>query len=199
MALAFLVLNAFILLVTLESDLGRRKIGWFRVLRPLVGAMIAVPFFFKGIALSGTGLWLEIAALVVGVATGFAACLPMRFEYDARSGRTFSRAGIGYAAAWLAIAAAKAAASYGAQSWFAIDLGRWMAENHVTVEAVRAAFIFLSLGAPVTRPIVLFVNGARTAHRARATLVLFRGPGRQRRAADAESRLRETESSRAAS
>ena len=38
------MLNLLILAITLESDLGVRKIRWFRVLRPAVSALIAVPF-----------------------------------------------------------------------------------------------------------------------------------------------------------
>lgn len=174
MALAFLILNAFILAVTLESDLGRRKIGWFRVLRPLLSAIIAVPFFFQGMAWSGLGLAIEAGALVVGVAMGYAACSLIRFEYDEPTGRTFTRAGLWYALAWTAVSAAKALASYGAQNWFAIDLGRWMAENDITADTIRATFIFLSLGSPIVRAVMLFWKGTNTAHRAGARLVLVK-------------------------
>ncbi|HEY5224411.1 MAG TPA: hypothetical protein VIJ18_15355 [Microbacteriaceae bacterium] len=173
MALSFLILNAFILAITLESDLGRRKIGWFRVLRPLISALIAVPFFFSGMAWTGAGLALEIVALAVGVAMGYAACSLIRFEYDATTARTFTRAGIAYAAAWVTVSAIKTLASYGAQNWFTLDLGRWMMENDVSQDAIRAAFIFLSLGTPVTRAVVLFWKGTTTAHRSDAKLILF--------------------------
>jgi hypothetical protein len=131
-----------------------------------------VPFFFSGMAWTGAGLLLEIAALAVGVGMGYAACSLIRFEYDTVTGRTFTRAGLVYAVAWIAVSALKTLASYGAQNWFAVDLGRWMMQNDVSQDGIRSAFIFLSVGTPVTRAVMLFWGGTTTAHAEGQRLVL---------------------------
>jgi hypothetical protein len=149
-------------------------------IRARISALIAVPFFFQGVAWSGVGLLIEVVAALIGVAMGYAACSLIRFEYDASTTRTFTRAGIAYAGAWVLVAGLKAMASYGAQSWFAADLGRWMMQNDVGQNTIRAAVSFFSVGTPVTRSVILLARGAATAHRAGSTLVLYQSRAAQR-------------------
>jgi hypothetical protein len=57
-----MLINGVVLFVVLESDVGpHRKIGKFRILRPLLTAGVLVPLFIKGFTTQGTGLTLEIA------------------------------------------------------------------------------------------------------------------------------------------
>ena len=66
------------LAAVLEADLGHRKITRFRLTRPLVIAAVIAAFWIKGVAWSGTGLWMEAAGIGAGIVLGLAAAALMR-------------------------------------------------------------------------------------------------------------------------
>jgi hypothetical protein len=171
---AFLVLNLLILAITLESDLGVRRIRWFRVLRPAVSALIAIPFYFQGLDTSAWGLLLDAGALILGLGLGYGACRLMPFRIDPTDQQPRTRAGWGYAVAWSAVTGAKILLTYAITIWFPHDVGRFMAAHQLTPDSIRAAFIFLALGSPLARPAYLWIGGARYANAHGHQLRLFR-------------------------
>ncbi|MCU7728474.1 hypothetical protein ODJ79_32590 [Actinoplanes sp. KI2] len=163
MSLVILGVNLFVFLVAMESDIGRRKISRFRVFRPVAAAVIIVPFFFKGLDLSGKGLLLELAGIALGIVMGLVALSFMRFEYDGGQKRVFTRAGLLYVLAWIAITAAKIFFSYGSSNLWSHEIGKFMYENQISVDAFRDTIIFLNVATIGTRAAVIYVRGRGTA------------------------------------
>lgn len=154
-----LIINAVVLLVVLESDLGpHRKVTRFRIARPLVTALLIVPFFLTGVATAGAGLALEVILTAAGLLFGLATATQMRVYPSPHTGRPVTRAGFAYALLWTAVVAARVAFSYGSVHWFGSSLTRWMAQHHVDPTAITAALIFMALAMLLTRVITIGIR-----------------------------------------
>jgi hypothetical protein len=156
--------------VVFWTDLGHRKITVMRLLRPLIGAAIVIPFFVSfssiGTGSSGTGLGIEIAGAVAGLALGGLIALLMRVSWDPHDRLAISVAGIAYAASWVTITLARMGFAYGAQHWFNVQLGTWMVANRVSVAALTDSLIFFSIAVLIGRTGTLAVRARASARRA---------------------------------
>jgi len=173
------ILQLAMLTVVLESDLGRRKIGWFRVWRPVVTIAIIVPFFFTSLPVSGRDLVLQGAGALTGALLGLASVSPAfvsvsynpewrrRWPRSRRQGAAVSQAGLGYAVIWVAVTVARLGFAYSAQHLFPAELGQFLATSRLSATALANAFIFLALGMSLSRCLLLEIRGRH----ARAAMV----------------------------
>jgi hypothetical protein len=159
-----LIINAIVLAVVLEADIGpHRKITRFRVLRPILTAAAIVPLYLKGLATHGTGLVLELALATGGILLGLAATGLMTVYRSPRTSKPVSRAGWGYAGLWVLVIGARSGFSYGSVHWFGPQLGHWMTHQAVTSKALTAALIFMAVGMLLTRTVGMAVRATHLA------------------------------------
>jgi hypothetical protein len=140
-----LLINVIVLIAVLEADVGpHRKIGWFRIARPLVLAAAIVPIHLKSLTTHGTGLYLELAGTTAGILLGLTATGLMKVYRGPKTGRPVSRADFGYATLSIAVVEARSGFSYGSVHWFGPQLGTWMATHHVVSGAITDTLLLMA-------------------------------------------------------
>jgi hypothetical protein len=150
------IVNVAVLLAVLEADLGsHRKIGKFRILRPILLAAGIVPLFLDKITTHGHGLTLELVGLAAGLVAGLLALSLTRVYRSPKTGKPASAAGWGYAGLWIAVIGARAAFSYGANHWFEGSLSTWLVDNRIPATAITDGLIFMAVAMLLTRTIGL--------------------------------------------
>jgi hypothetical protein len=157
-----MIINGAVLIAVLEGDLGpHRKIGRFRILRPLMTIALVVPLFLDRPVTHGNGLLVEVAGVAAGLLCGAVAAALMRVYRNPKTGRPVSAAGFPYALVWTVVVGARAAFSYGALNWFPAQLAQWCAAHQVTSAAITDGLIFMAITMVLVRTLGLAARAAR--------------------------------------
>ena len=157
-----MIINGVVLVAVLEGDLGpHRKIGRFRILRPLITVALVVPLFIDRPVTHGNGLLIELAGVAAGLLCGLVVAALMRVYRSPRTGRSVSAAGFPYAIVWIVVVGARAAFSYGAVNWFPAQLIQWCAAHQVTLAAITDGLIFMAVTMVLVRTLGLFTRATR--------------------------------------
>jgi hypothetical protein len=148
--------------VLMEADLGRREVDWYRVARPLLGAIAVAPLSLTVVPTGGNNLALQALGAGVGVVLGCACHLFVLVRSDPterKSGWALSRAGFAYAARWAIIFAAGLGFAYGSQHVFAASVGRILATHQLGATGLTNAWSFMARSSGLARSAVLAGRG----------------------------------------
>jgi hypothetical protein len=165
------IVNVLVLAAVLEADLGsHRKIGRFRILRPLVLAAAIVPLFLEKVSTHGGGLGIELADVAAGLVGGVIAIALMRVYRSDTTGKPVSAAKWGYAVLWIVVIGSRALFSFGAYHWFRDQLGSWLVTNSIPSAAITDGLIFTAVTMVIIRTAGLFIPPMRSPARQPALL-----------------------------
>jgi hypothetical protein len=159
------VLNLGLLAFVLWANLGTRTVTRFRLALPVLLVVAAGTVFLRDVPTAGHDVALEVTGAGVGVGLGLIAAALVRVERD-RAGRLVMRAGMAYAALWVAVIGGRMLFAYGADHWFPAAIGRFSMTHQITgADAWTAAFVLLSLSMVLARVAASGVLVARATRR----------------------------------
>lgn len=152
------IINLVVLGIVLEADLGRRKITWFRLARPVIvgGAIVGYYLAKTPVATHADGLAFELALAALGIILGLAAGLIFRVFRD--KGIPWSQARIGYAVVWIVVIGARVGFAYAISHSHGVQV--WLGTHHIASDAVTDALIFMAVGMLLIRTVTLGLRAA---------------------------------------
>ena len=143
------IINLVVLGVVLEADLGRRKITWPRLARPVIVAGAIVIYYLKRtpVATHGGGLAFELVLAALGIVLGLAAGLIFRVFRD--KGIRWSQAGAAYALLWIVVIGARIGFAYATGHAHSVQV--WLGTHHITSDSLTVALILMAAGMLLAR------------------------------------------------
>jgi hypothetical protein len=155
------LLNAGLLAFVLWANLGTRTVSRARFTLPLLLVAVAAGVFLREVPTAGNDVGLELAGVGAGAVLGLVAAALVHVERNSR-GRLVMRAGVAYAALWIAVIGGRCAFAYGADHWFPRAIGEFSMTHSITgADAWTAAFVVLSVAMVLSRLVVVAIGAAR--------------------------------------
>ena len=166
-----MIINGAVLIAVLEGDLGpHRKIGKFRILRPLITIAVIIPLFIDSPVTHGNGLLIELAGVAAGLLCGVIVAALMRVYRSPKTGQPVSAAGFPYALVWIIVVGARAAFSFGATHWFPAQIDQWGFSHQVSGAAITDGLIVMALAMVLVRTASLGARARRLQSASVSTL-----------------------------
>jgi hypothetical protein len=157
MTAAQYALNLGLLAYILISNVGTHEVTRRRLLLPVVLVAVAGAAFLNDPPTAGNDVRLELAGLTAGVCFGVVAGLLVRVR--SVGGRVVMSAGATYAALWVLVIGGRMAFAYGADHWFARQIGLFSYHHAITgADAWTAAFVTMALAMVLTRVLVTWAR-----------------------------------------
>jgi hypothetical protein len=151
-----------ILAFVLGTGLGTHECTTRRLLRPVVIVLAVAAFYLHSFPTQGNDVPLVLIGLAAGTVLGIVSGLFVRVHRDASTGKIHTTAGLGFAAIWIAVTAARLLFIYGADHWFTAGLVTFSRTHLITgSDAWTAAFVLLSLAMVLSRLAVVVISAAR--------------------------------------
>ena len=159
------LLNVGLLAFVLWANLGTRTVRRSRFTLPLLLVAIAAVVFLRDVPTLGNDLALEVVGVVAGAVLGLVAAALVRVDRDS-SDQLVMRAGLAYAALWIAVIGGRMLFAYGADHWFSGGIGQFSSDHAITgADAWTATFILMALSMVVVRVAASGVAVARAVRR----------------------------------
>jgi hypothetical protein len=157
------ILSGILVVIVLATQAGRHRLGAIKLLAPL-GLVGYVAFVvISGLAFTTPNLLTAGIGTAIGLAIGVGLMLTMSLVRDPANRKLYTRAGLPYVAIWLAVLVLRLAFIWAVENItsFGQDVGTFLMDNEIDVEAVTAFFVLMAMTMVLVRTLGVAVRGAR--------------------------------------
>jgi hypothetical protein len=141
------------------TQLGRRALTPRRFLLPVAVAGLVGYHYLQSVPTVGGDLDFEIGLALTGALFGVLAGSLMGVERDAQTGRIMTRAGLAYAALWIAVFGGRLVFAWGATHLWTHQVTQFSIQHAITSSAAwTAGFVFMALSMVLARTAIVAVR-----------------------------------------
>jgi hypothetical protein len=141
------------------TQLGRRALTPRRFLLPVAVAGLVGYHYLQSVPTVGGDLDFEIGLALTGALFGVLAGSLMGVERDAHTGRIMTRAGLAYAALWIAVFGGRLVFAWGATHLWTHQVAQFSIQHAITGSAAwTAGFVFMALSMVLARTAIVAVR-----------------------------------------